>query len=68
MTVALVEVCPVDTTLDAEAYNRIGAMGVTTAIANALVGEPMNPAPEMLALIVKTDREGGLPSGILIGR
>lgn len=47
MTAVLVEVCFVDTAVDAEAYNRIGATGVATAIANALVGEPAEPAPEI---------------------
>lgn len=43
MTAILVEVCFVDTWADKVAYDAIGATGVATAIANAIVGEPSHP-------------------------
>lgn len=46
MTAILVEVCFVDAKADADAYKRLGAQGVASAIADAIVGAkaPSDPA------------------------
>lgn len=63
MPAILVECCFVDSERDAEAYRRVGPAAVARAIADAIVGEAAQPAPEVPEPQPATDAAGPAPEG-----